>query len=71
MLDLQTLAIMGTIAGAAITSALWLSSRLNAIERLVYKEMDKHSRDDNARFDEHGRRIQRLELKEFGFTHTP
>ena len=68
--DWNTLAIMGTVASAAGLSMLWLSAQFRRLERLIYIEMDKHRRDDDVQFDDHGRRIQRLELKSFGFTNS-
>ena len=70
-IDSQTLVLMGTIFSIAVTSALWLESRFRKLERLIYVEMDKHRREDDEKFDRLGVKVQRLELKEFGFTQTP
>lgn len=67
----STLAVMATIAGAAGGSMLWLESRFRSMEKLIYREMEKHRQDDDTKFSNHGTRIQRLELKEFGFTQIP
>ena len=67
-IDSQTLILMGTIFSIAVTSALWLESRFRRLERLIYIEMDKHRREDDEKFDRLGVKVQRLELKEFGFT---
>ena len=66
--DWNTLAILGTIASAAGMSALWLSAQFRRLEKTFYAEMDKHRREGNVQFDDHGKRIQRLEIKNFGFT---
>ncbi len=73
MHDTTTLVL--TIIGALLTwtitmvsLASWLSGKFRDLERLVYREMDKHRREDDRQFHRHGVKIQRLELKTFGFT---
>lgn len=70
-LDWSTLTILGAVAGVAGAGVLWLESRFRQLEKTIYREMDKHRREDDKQFDDQGRRIQRLELNAFGFTKAP
>jgi len=56
-IDFNTLAIIGTVALTSATGVLWLERRLRSIENRFY-----------VKSNEHGERIQRVELKVFGFT---
>jgi len=69
--DWNTLTIMGTIAATASGGGIWLTSQFRRIEKTIYREMDKHRREDDARFHDQGVRLQRVELKAFGFTKAP
>jgi hypothetical protein len=50
-----------------VSMTLWLSSKFRSLERMIYIEMDKHRREDDDKFQKHGDRIIRLELKNYGF----
>lgn len=65
------LAIVGSVltwTGSIIALVIWLTGKFRELEKLVYREGDKHRREDDIRFRLHGTKIQRLELKAFGFT---
>ena len=73
MYDTATLilSIIGAVlvwTTSVIGGMIWLNAKFAAIHSLVYREMDKHRREDDRQFDEQGRAIQRLELNAFGFT---
>ncbi len=70
-LDWSTLSIMCTVGGVSGLGVLWLETRFRKLEQTLYREMDKHRREDDKQFDDQGRRIQRLELNAFGFTKAP
>lgn len=68
------IAIMGAILTWTVTIAslvYWLTSKFRFLEGIIYREMDKHRREDDALFKNQGTRIQKLELKAFGFTKHP
>jgi hypothetical protein len=67
-LDFQTLSIITTIIVAASGSGWWLSGRFRSLEKTLGDKFDKHEKEDLRIFGEHGLRLQRLELREFGFT---
>lgn len=54
-----------TVVGVVV----WLESKFRRLEKLFYKELYTHTEEDDSKFENHGRRIQRLEIKSFGFTH--
>ena len=65
------IAIVGAIitwTGSVVSLVVWLTGRFRSIEKVIYHEMDKHRREDDRQFNEHATKIQRLELKAFGFT---
>lgn len=65
------LAIVGSVltwTGSIIALVIWLTTKFRDLEKLVYREGDKHRREDAVQFKLHGTKIQRLELKAFGFT---
>lgn len=66
----DTMAIIGTVASASGFGVLWLTSQFRRIERIIYREMEQHRRVNDARHQDVLRRVQRLELKAFGFTHS-
>lgn len=68
VLAIATFAILwtATIVGLVV----WLEARFNKVERTIYRELNKHSTEDNERFQNQGTRIQRLEHNAFGFTHS-
>lgn len=68
------LSILGAIVtwtGTVVALVLWLTGKFRDLEKSFYREMDLHRREDNTLFSDHGNRLQRLELKEFGFTQNP
>ncbi len=69
-----TLAIIGAVitwTGSVIALVIWLTGKFSSMESVFYGEMDKHRREDDRQFSIHATKIQRLELKSFGFTHNP
>jgi len=65
------LAIVGsllTYTATIIGAAMWLAARLRGVEKMFYAELDKRREINDKRFRGHGTRIQRLEIKAFGFT---
>lgn len=66
-----TLAIIGAVitwTASIISLVIWLTSKFRYLEKTIYREMDKHRRDDDAMFRYQGTKIQRLEIGVFGFT---
>lgn len=65
------LAIIGSVTtwtASIIWLMIWLTGKFRNLEKAFYREMDKHRREDNAQFRDHGTKIMRLEIKAFGFT---
>lgn len=54
-----------------IAGVIWLESRFRRVEGIFYKELDSHKTEVDEKFANHSQRVQRLELKAFGFTKTP
>lgn len=69
--DWNTLVIMGTIASAAGLSMLWLQTQFRRLEKNFYAELERHRIKNDGTFQDHRDRIQKLELKNFGFTKHP
>lgn len=67
-LDVSTLSLMGTIAASSAASAWWVGRMLRTVENNVIARLTDHENEDQRIFGEHGLRLQRLELHEFGFT---
>lgn len=66
------IAIFGAIitwTTTVVAMVLWLNGKFQYLEKTIYREMEKHRREDDAQFRAIGTRIQRMELKVFGFTH--
>jgi hypothetical protein len=64
------LAIFGAImvwTSSIVGAVLWLSGKFRGVEQTIYKEMDKLRREVEARHYNINTRIQRLEIKLFGF----
>lgn len=57
-----------TYTGSVIFLVLWLTGKFRFLEKALYREMDKHRREDDVMFARHTGKIQRLEIKLFGFT---
>ena len=68
-MDVQTLSIIATVAVCFGTGGIWLESRFRSVEKSFYKALQDHKTEDQTKFDNHGRRIQRAEIKIFGFGH--
>lgn len=69
-----TVAIIGALitwTGSVVSLVMWLTGRFRTLEKIIYQEMDRHRREDDVQFRAHGTKIQRLELKAFGFTQSP
>lgn len=66
---LATLLIVYT--SSVVGLVLWLSNKFRAMERTFYRELAKHNRQADDIFATYGLRIQRLELRTFGFTEVP
>lgn len=73
----ETVTLIILVLGAIVTwttsvilLVLWLTGKFRGLEKALYREMDKHRREDDRMFDGHQTRIQRLELKTFGFAVT-
>lgn len=65
------LAIIGSIivwTTSIVGGVIWLTGKFRALEKIIYREMDKHRKEDDVHFYAHGTRLQRLEIKAFGFT---
>lgn len=69
--DELIVAIIGLVitwTGSVIALVVWLTGKFRYLEKAIYREMDKHRREDDHQFNAHTTRIQRLEIKAFGFT---
>lgn len=65
------LAIGGAVitwTASVISLVVWLTGKFRSLEKVIYREMDKHRREDDDQFKIQGTKIQRLEIKAFGFT---
>ena len=67
-LDLSTISLMGTIAASSAASAWWVGRMLRSVETNLSAKLREHEDDDQRIFEEHGLRLQRLEIHGFGFT---
>lgn len=68
------LAIIGAViiwTSSVVALVAWLHIKFDYLKSTIYREMDKHRREDDANFREHRARLYRLELKEFGFGGIP
>lgn len=65
------IAILGAIGGWTVTvviCTIWITGRLRELEKTIYREINKHREETESTIRNHGRRIERLEIKNFGFT---
>lgn len=53
---------------SVVSLVIWLASKFRSLESLIFREMDKHRREDDDRFSEHAQRLQILELEKLGYT---
>jgi hypothetical protein len=67
-LDISTLSLMGTIAASSAASAWWVGRMLRSVEINLSAKLAAHENEDQRIFEEHGLRLQRLEIHGFGFT---
>ncbi len=68
MIDEQTMALMATIASTSAASGWWFARTLRAEAEKLTAKLTIHEAEDQRIFKEHGLRLQRVELSEFGFT---
>ena len=60
--------VLGTWTATVAALVYWLSNKFASLERCMHKSMAEHIIHNDAVFHQMAIRIQRLELKEFGFT---
>lgn len=60
-----------TYTGSVIGMSLWLANKFRSLEGLIYKELGRVRRLTDVRLEALGLRLQRLELRVFGFTSAP
>lgn len=51
-----------------ISLVIWLTGKFRDLEKLIYREMNRHREDDERQFRSLGTEVQRLKIKVFGFT---
>lgn len=68
MLALAIIGAVITWTTSIVLLVLWLTNKFRSLEKALYREMDKHRREDDVQFNGHSRKLQRLEIKVFGFT---
>ncbi len=68
VIDESTLALMATIASTSAMSGWWVARTLRQVETNITNKLTAHEVEDQRIFEEHGLRLQRVELSEFGFT---
>lgn len=68
MIDQQTIALMATVAGASAGSSWYIGKIIRGVEKAVSDKLEAHEAEDRRIFQEHGLRLQRVEISEFGFT---
>jgi len=65
---LMLLGMFGTWTMTVAALVYWLSSKFASLERTMVEQMAEHIKHNDKSFHAVATRIQRLELKEFGFT---
>lgn len=66
--------VLGAFAGWTVTvigATYWLAQRFRALEIMFYKALNTHKTDDAEAFQEIDRKLQRIEIKLFGWTKAP
>ena len=53
---------------SVIGGMIWLNGKFRSLENTIYRELEKMRREYELRLFSHNARIQRLEIKAFGFT---
>lgn len=76
MFDTATLVLSILGFGVLWTSSIiggmvWLNAKFRNVEKAIYREDERHRTRNDAEFEETKLRIQRLELRIFGFTEAP
>lgn len=60
-----------TWTASVISLIIWLTGKFRSLEKLIYRELQKHQEEDTRQFHDLGTKVQRLELRLFGFTVSP
>jgi hypothetical protein len=68
VIDESTLALMATIASTSAMSGWWVARTIRQVENNITSKLTTHETEDQRIFQEHGLRLQRVELRSFGFT---
>lgn len=68
---LSLLGFAGLWSASIIGGMIWLNTKFRSLEKSIYREDEKHRQKNDEEFEDHKLRIQRLELRVFGFTETP
>ena len=68
MLIIAIIGFLLTWTASVAALAMWLTGKFRDLEKVFYREMDKHRREDDIQFNNHSVKIMRLEIKTFGFT---
>lgn len=71
MPDWATLSIIASVAVFFGGAGIWLQKQFNDTRASFYRALSIHEKDDTKKFEDHGLRIQRLEIKSFGVTKIP
>lgn len=56
---------------SVVGATFWLASKFRALEVMFFKALNTHKEEDAETFEENRLRIQRIEMKVFGFTRAP
>ncbi len=70
-LGLSLVGFMLTWTTSVVLLATWLAGKFRGLEKIIYHEMEKHRVEDDRQFRTLSTKIQRLEIKAFGFTESP
>ncbi len=70
-LDVAIGTLVVVYTSSIIGLVMWLSNKFRAVERIFYRELSGYKARSDHNFLAYGLRIQRLELKAFGFTESP
>lgn len=70
-LAMAIIGFMLTWTVSIISLVVWLTGKFRDLEKIIYREMDKHRTEDDRQFRAIGTKVQRLELRAFGFTGAP
>ncbi len=68
MLTLAIISALIVYTGSVISLVMWLNNKFRALEKTFYKELDRRRIVNDGKFFQLGTKIQRLEIKAFGFT---